>query len=86
MLTFPALALFCFSLLSGLVCASSSPSHDVGQRRRHSVNSFGSGVHNLEKRYDNARLTWYDDTTGQTACGGWYNNGDWVSFLVFTYL
>ena len=27
---------------------------------------------NLHKR--DARMTWYDITTGETACGAWYSN------------
>ena len=30
---------------------------------------------NLQKR--DARMTWYDITTGETACGAWYSN-EWV--------
>ncbi|VDB86911.1 unnamed protein product [Peniophora sp. CBMAI 1063] len=31
---------------------------------------------NLHKR--DARMTWYDITTGETACGAWYSNDDYV--------
>ncbi|KZV69691.1 hypothetical protein PENSPDRAFT_735256 [Peniophora sp. CONT] len=31
---------------------------------------------NLQKR--DARMTWYDITTGETACGAWYSNDDYV--------
>lgn len=83
--TFLALTLFPLLLLSELVYAS-SPAHDVGHRRRHAVNTLTpSSEHNLQKRYDGARLTWYDVTTGQTACGGWYNNNDWVSALILSH-
>jgi len=60
---------------------SAVPSHGVAQRHqgRHAVGAPSSPADNLlGKRFSNARYTWYDVTTGNTACGPRYGPDDFI--------
>lgn len=57
--------------------------HAIGKRgpgRRHrSVNAL---EYDLHKRFDSARYSTYDVTTGEVACGGFYQPSDFVSNIL----
>ena len=61
---------------------ASADRHAVEQRgpgrRHHGVNTMDATAA-LSKRFDNARYSNYDITTGPVACGGYYQPGDFVS-------
>ncbi|PAV14606.1 expansin family [Pyrrhoderma noxium] len=66
--------LLCFPLL---VFSSPISSGNFDHHKR----VIAANSHSLAKRFDNARYTWYDITTGETACGQWYQKSDYVVAL-----
>lgn len=69
-------------ILLSLSFVSAAPSHNVGHQRhpsRLSVNALTSPAElQLGKRFSNARFSWYDVTTGATACGPRYGPDDFI--------
>ena len=72
-----------FFVLAVIDSCIASVGHAIGKRgpgRRHSgVNALDFSNHTLSARTDDVRYSYYDITTGEVACGGRYQPGDFVS-------
>ena len=75
-------ALLSLYALSAALLGVAGNEHGIGKRgpgRRHrGVNYLDQGSYTLSKRYDDARYSVYDVTTGEVACGGFYHADDYV--------
>ena len=49
--------------------------------KRHAI-VHANREHTLSKRYDGSRFSYYPITEGETACGGYYQDSDFVSTVV----
>ena len=66
------------ALLGSLTDAHEHVLGKRGARRHRDVNALESFNHTLSKRFDNVRYSNYDITTGEVACGGFYQPSDFV--------
>lgn len=49
-----------------------------GRKRHHAISYQENGNYTFSKRMDNVVFSLYDITTGEVACGGFYQNSDFV--------
>ena len=67
---------FVFTVLASSIAIAQAGSHDIPGRRHHAL-SVNITERSIEKRFDNARFTYYD--AGVNACGSFDQPNDFVS-------